>query len=93
MEVPVEVELQGIDDSAQIRNVISKHVDALEAHFGRITAARVALKSPGGHHRQGGLPRQGTRPAAPARRAGRIVGLSRHLFPRGTTGSARVLEG
>ena len=37
------------------RDSIARHVAGLESRFGRITAARVVLKGPGGHHRTGGL--------------------------------------
>ena len=37
----------------RIRSAIAKHMSQLEQRFGRITAGRVVLKAPGGHHRTG----------------------------------------
>jgi hypothetical protein len=34
---------------------VEKHVARLEQRYGRVTACRVVLKAPGGHHRAGGL--------------------------------------
>jgi cold shock CspA family protein len=53
MQTPVEIEFQGMDADPSVRDTIAKHVDELEQRFGRITAARVVLKAPGGHHRIG----------------------------------------
>jgi ribosome-associated translation inhibitor RaiA len=44
--------MQGRDD---IRNMIAEHVSTLENLYGRITACRVVVKAPGGHHQAGGL--------------------------------------
>jgi cold shock CspA family protein len=55
MQTPVEIDFQGMDPTAEVRAAIDKHVDQLEERFGRITAGRVVLKAPGGHHRTGGL--------------------------------------
>jgi cold shock CspA family protein len=55
METPVQIDFQGMDTSPQIRGAITKHVGQLEDRFGRVTAGRVVLKAPGGHHRTGGL--------------------------------------
>ena len=53
METPVQIDFQGMAAQPQIRGVIDKHVSELEQRFGRITAGRVVLKAPGGHHRIG----------------------------------------
>src|SRR3974377_114848 len=53
METPVQIDFQGMAAEPQILGVIDKHVSELEQWFGRITAGRVALKGPGGHHRIG----------------------------------------
>jgi hypothetical protein len=37
------------------RSAIANHITQLEDRFGRVTAGRVVLKAPGGHHRTGGL--------------------------------------
>ncbi len=55
MEVPVHVEFRNFEASRSVREVIDAHVAALEARFGRITACRMVLKGPGGHHQNGGL--------------------------------------
>jgi cold shock CspA family protein len=55
METPVQIDFQGMQADPKIRAAIAKHVSQLEERFGRVTAGRVVLKSPGGHHRTGGL--------------------------------------
>ena len=55
METPVEIDFQGMDAKPDTREAITKHVAMLENRFGRLTAGRVVLKAPGGHHRTGGL--------------------------------------
>lgn len=55
METPVQIDFQGMDASPDVRSAIANHVAQLEQRFGRVTAGRVVLKAPGGHHRTGGL--------------------------------------
>jgi len=55
METALQIDLQGMDAKEQIRAAITKHVAQLEERSGRITAGRVTVKAPGGHHRTGGL--------------------------------------
>ena len=55
MQTPVEIDFQGLDAKQELRGAIDKHVAQLEERFGRVTAGRVMLKAPGGHHRNGGL--------------------------------------
>jgi cold shock CspA family protein len=55
METPIEIDFQGMAVNTGVRDSIIKHVSQLEERFGRITAGRVVLKAPGGHHRTGGL--------------------------------------
>jgi cold shock CspA family protein len=55
METPLQIDFQGMDASPKIHDAITKHVAQLEDRFGRITAGRVVVKSPGGHHHTGGL--------------------------------------
>jgi cold shock CspA family protein len=55
MQTPPEIEFQGMAGSAQIEDVIEKHIAELEQRWGRITACRVVLKGPGLRHRKGGL--------------------------------------
>jgi cold shock CspA family protein/ribosome-associated translation inhibitor RaiA len=54
MQVPVQIDFKGIDASDAIRQHVHDRLADLETRFGRITAAHVALKGPGGHHRKGG---------------------------------------
>ena len=51
MQTPLEIDFQGMDADASVRDIIARHVEELEQRSGRITAARVVLKAPGGHHR------------------------------------------
>jgi hypothetical protein len=53
METAVKIELQG-DGLDRARPAVEKHLDELGKRFGRITACRVALRSPSGHHQTGG---------------------------------------
>ena len=55
MEVPAQIDFQGMHPSDAVRASITSHIAALEKRFGRITACRVVLKAPGEHHRTGGL--------------------------------------
>ena len=55
METPVQIDFQGMAVNTSVRDSIVKHVNQLEERFGRITAGRVVVKAPGGHHRKGGL--------------------------------------
>ena len=55
METPVQIDFQGMPPSASVRDEITAHIAGLEERSGRITACRVILKAPGGHHRTGGL--------------------------------------
>ena len=52
METPLQIDLQGIDDRPDIRAEIGEHVARLEERSGRITAGRVVVKAPSGHHRR-----------------------------------------
>ena len=55
MQTPIEIDFQGLHGGPEVRASIEQHVAQLERRFGRITACRVVLKGPGGHHRSGGL--------------------------------------
>jgi ribosome-associated translation inhibitor RaiA len=55
METPLQIDLEGIDERPDIRAEIGEHVAQLEERSGRITAGRVVVKAPSGHHRTGGL--------------------------------------
>src|SRR5664280_1292784 len=74
MQTPVEIEFQGMEAKPQIQAALAKHVADLEQRFGRVTACRVVLKAPGGHHRTGGLYEVNIRLEAPG---GREVNVDR----------------
>lgn len=74
MQTPVEIDFQGVDKQPDVRNSIEQHVAELEQRFGRVTACRVVLKGPGGHHRTGGLYEVNIRVALPG---GREVNVDR----------------
>src|SRR5487761_2205942 len=74
MQTPVEIEYQGMEARPHIQAALANHVDDLEQRFGRVTACRVVLKAPGGHHRTGGLYEVNIRLALPD---GREVNVDR----------------
>jgi cold shock CspA family protein/ribosome-associated translation inhibitor RaiA len=74
MQTPVEIDFQGMPANPDARTGISDHVAELEQRFGRVTACRVVLKAPGGHHRTGGLYEVNIRLALPD---GREVNVDR----------------
>ncbi len=55
MQTPVQIDFQGMPVDEHMRESIIGHVAKLEDRFGRVTACRVMVKAPGGHHRTGGL--------------------------------------
>jgi cold shock CspA family protein len=55
MQTPVQIDFQDMQARPEVRASIEKHVADLELRYGRVTACRVVLKGPGGHHRTGGL--------------------------------------
>jgi len=74
MEIPLEIDFQGFDGGPDIRETVEQHVTQLEQRYGRITACRVALKGPGGHHKAGGQYEVNIRIVLPE---GREVNVSR----------------
>jgi cold shock CspA family protein len=54
MQVPLHIELQGMGERPDIRQVIQTRVAELEQRFGRITACQVFVRAPGEHHETGG---------------------------------------
>jgi cold shock CspA family protein len=74
MQTPVQVDFQNVDASPAVRASIERHVAELEQRFGRVTACRVVLKGPGGHHQIGGLYEVNVRLALPD---GREVNVGR----------------
>ena len=55
MEVPVQIDFQGCEDIAGLRDKVRDRVNELDERFGRVTAARVVVRAPSGHHKTGGL--------------------------------------
>jgi cold shock CspA family protein len=55
MQIPVEIDFQGESPPERVRQRIDEQVTRLEDFYGRITACRVVMKSPGQRHRTGGL--------------------------------------
>src|SRR4051812_22285560 len=55
METPIELDFQGMDAKPAYCEAINKQIGQLEERFSRVTAGRIAVKGPGGHHRTGGL--------------------------------------
>lgn len=74
MQTPVQVDFQGFEMRQDVQSAIAEHVSELEKRYGRITACRVVLKGPGGHHRTGGLYEVNVRLALPN---GREVNVGR----------------
>lgn len=54
METPVEIDFERCEDSEVYRARIEDRIAMLESRFGRITACRVTMRGPGGHHKTGG---------------------------------------
>ncbi len=50
MQTPVEIDFQGMRGRPEVQASIEHHVAELEQRYGRVTACRVVLKGPGGHH-------------------------------------------
>ena len=74
METPVHLDFQGVEAKVELRGAVERHIAQLEERFGRVTAGRVVLKAPGGHHRTGGLYEINIRLALPE---GREVNIGR----------------
>lgn len=54
METPVQIDIQGAPLDPHWRKLVDDRIAELETRYGRITAGRISLKAPGGHHRTGG---------------------------------------
>jgi cold shock CspA family protein/ribosome-associated translation inhibitor RaiA len=74
MKTPVEIDFQGMRGRPEVQASIEHHVAELEQRYGRVTACRVVLKGPSGHHRTGGLYEVNIRMALPN---GREVNVAR----------------
>jgi cold shock CspA family protein len=74
MQTPVQIDYQGMSARPELQASIEQHVANLEERFGRITACRIVVKGPGGHHQTGGLYELNIRLALPN---GREVNVDR----------------
>jgi len=74
MEMPAQIDFEGVEGSAEIQPVIEKRLAELETRYGRVIAARVVVKGPGEHHQTGGQYRVSIRLALPD---GREVNIGR----------------
>jgi cold shock CspA family protein len=54
METVPQIDFQGMEASAEVRDKIAHHLARLEERYGRITACRIAVKAPSGHRHTGG---------------------------------------
>lgn len=54
METPAKVDFQGASLNEHVQQSVLAHISALERRFGRITACRIAVTAPSGHHHSGG---------------------------------------
>jgi len=54
MQTPAEIDFERCESNELFRERIQDRIAMLEGHFGRITACRVTMRGPGGHHRTGG---------------------------------------
>lgn len=55
MQVPAQIDFQGMEPSPELRRHAEEWIAKLETRFGRITSCRVAVKAPGEHHKTSGL--------------------------------------
>jgi cold shock CspA family protein len=55
METPVQIEFKGLNATERVREAVADHIAGLEERFGRVTACRVIVTAPSGHHHTGGL--------------------------------------
>lgn len=54
MQTQVQIEFEGLPGTLEIRQAIDRHVADLETRYGRVTACRLVIRDPGGHHQTGG---------------------------------------
>lgn len=78
METLPEIDFQGLEPRGDLRAKIVEKIAHLEKLYGRMTACRVVVKGPGGHHRTGGHYDVNIRIALPD---GREVDVSRAADP------------
>ena len=54
METPFEIDFERCEETGRFYDRIVDRIDMLESRFGHITACRVTMRGPSGHHRNGG---------------------------------------
>lgn len=54
MQIPVQLEFEGVTITPQVRAAIDDHLVQLERRFGHITSCRVTVRGAGDHHKSGG---------------------------------------
>lgn len=54
MQTPIEIDFERCDNSDRFRDRIADRIAMLESRFEPITACRVTVRGPSGHHRTGG---------------------------------------
>ena len=74
MQTPAQIEFDGVQASPELQAAIDQHIAELERHFGRVTAGRVVVRSPGHRHQTGGQYHVSVRLALPD---GREVNIER----------------
>ena len=74
MQTPIQIEFEGLPGSPDIRPAVDRHIVDLEKRYGRVTACRIVVRSPGAHHQAGGQYQVSIRIALPD---GREVNVGR----------------
>lgn len=54
MKTPVQIDFRGMRANERMSTAISTRIADLEQRFGRVTACRIIVKAPSGHHQTGG---------------------------------------
>ncbi len=54
METPIEIDFERCEDNGRYHARIEDQIAMLESRFGHITACRVSMRGPSGHHQTGG---------------------------------------
>ena len=82
MDSPLQLETAGLPVSSHLQEIIDGHVRQLEDRFGRMTAMRLAIRAPGGHHRMGAPMAVSIQIALPGSREINVKPVSNDRDPR-----------
>lgn len=82
METPLQLETHGINLSSHVQEIITAHLQKLESRFGRITACRVVVRTPGAHHQMGEPYAVSITLALPGNRSVNVGRVSNNRDPR-----------